>query len=67
MGIWHMIFQTEYTSPDGQSFTTKMKDTLIALALAGSFGTLAALMPYVDHSIYDVTLAMASLGNMEIK
>jgi hypothetical protein len=47
---------------------TKMKDTLIALSLAGSFGMLAALLaPYMDCSIYDVTQAMACLRDMEIK
>jgi hypothetical protein len=59
MGMQHVMFQIEYTSLDDQRFTTKMKDMLIALAPEGSFGTLAALlMPYVDHSIYDVTQAM---------
>jgi hypothetical protein len=55
-------------SPDDQRFTTKMKDMLMAMAPAGSFGTLAALlMPYMDRSIYDVTQAMVSIDDVEIK
>jgi hypothetical protein len=40
MGMQHMIFQIDYTSPDDQCCTTKMKDMLIALALARSSATL---------------------------
>jgi hypothetical protein len=68
MVIQHMIFQIEYIRPNDQCFTTKIKDTLIASALSGSFGMLAALlMPYVDYRICGVTQAMDSLGEMKIK
>lgn len=62
------MFRVQYTSPEEDVFTTHMKDLILTSVLAGTFGTmLALLVPYGDRQIHEVTSAMARLEDMEVK
>lgn len=67
IGMQQMIFRESYNSPDEEVFTTRMQDLILTTGLAGSFGSVAAILtPFVDCCIHEVTTAMARLGYMEI-
>lgn len=64
MGMLRMMFALQYHSPDEQG----MKDIRLTNGLAGTFGSVAALLaPFTDHLIHSAIDALARMGDMEVK
>ncbi|KAF6302987.1 hypothetical protein mRhiFer1_008724 [Rhinolophus ferrumequinum] len=68
MGMRHAIFNPNMRGPDDKLFTASMRDLVLDTAPASAFGSLLAILtPYVGRRIHEVTIAMATLGDVEIQ
>ncbi|KAF6344942.1 hypothetical protein mRhiFer1_010306 [Rhinolophus ferrumequinum] len=66
MGMRHAIFNLNMQGPDDELFTASMRNLVLDTAPASAFGSfVASLRPYVGRWIYEVTTAMATLGDVE--
>lgn len=62
------MFNLNTRGPEGERFTTRMKDLSLAAAPPAALGLLVAILtPLVDSRIHEVTMAMAGLADVEVK
>nr|KAF6403649.1 hypothetical protein HJG59_010050 [Molossus molossus] len=68
MGMLQMMFVPHYSSLDEELFTTCMEDMVLANGPSETCGTMVALLaPYMDRPVYEVTTALAWLGDVEVQ
>ena len=61
-----LIFNPNTQGPDDASFTGYIRNIISNNALSTSFGSLTViLVPYVGHPIYEASLMVAALGEIE--
>lgn len=66
LGMRQAIFNLNMHGPDDGRFTSGMRDLGLGTAPSSSFGFLVAILaPYVGRHIHEVTMAKATLGDVE--
>ena len=66
MGMKQSMFNSNTRGPDDKHVTGGMCDTTLNNAPSTTFGSLTTiLVPFVEHPTYEMTLVVASLGEIE--